>query len=892
MKQTRKDRRVYYGIYTLLFAVLMAWALGVLIMRGKSLLWNDDGLRQHYIALVYLGEWGREILKNFFVRHTFQIPLWDFHVGYGSDIITTFHYYAIGDPLNLFSIIVPPACTEYLYQALVVIRMYLAGLGFSYYCFEREKERAAVLAGAFSYVFCGYAIYAAMRHPFFLNPMIYLPMLLTGVERIFRRGRPVLFIFMVFLSAVSNFYCFYMIVFAVCFYVGVRFFTVRHKNLLKEMASVAGRLFGFSCIGVSMSAVILVPVLGQFFGTNRMDVKLLHETLYSPDYYKAFVTGVLTPVPRGIEDWTILGFLAPALLALFVLFGRRKQNGALKVSFLVLTGMLMIPFFGKALNGFSYVSNRWCWIYAALISYILVVVWQDLIAFEGNVAVFAGTGGFLYFVLSMAAGTGGKKALLLFALLLLLFALLPWFCKERKQRITSASCIVFAVLFLHICVNWHDFFIGGNRAAKLVDFGTALDKVTDTAPFAVRLAGMEEEAFFRYEMDDFAVVNSSALAGVNGLQYYWSLENGVIADYLMDMKMNRFRTFNYRDLDHRTFPDALAGVKYFVQGESDFLPFGYVFRDRISAVTKEYTLYENPYALPLGYTYKSYIPCESYRKMQPAQRQEALLQGVVFEEEGDVKEAFLQTEPVFTSQSVEYAVSCDKTIERKADGSFKVKKKGSGIRLSFSGREKSETYLMIRGADMTTGKTEDDEFVLSVSSDTSENLLRYNTRYNEYASGQKDFLVNLGYHDKALTAVSVRFPEKGTYRFDKIEVICQPMENYVSQAEALREYRLVDEQIEVNTVRGTINLPEDRILCLAIPYSKGWSARVDGVAQTLCRANVMYMALSLPAGAHTIELSYRTPGLGVGIMISTVGFLVFLFLALWKKEPAAELRGE
>lgn len=885
MKQMRRDRRVYYGIYTLLFVMLMAWALGTLIVRNKSLLWNDDGLRQHYIALVYLGEWGREIFRNIFIRHTFQIPLWDFHVGYGSDIMTTFHYYAVGDPLNLLSIIVPPAGTEYLYQALVVFRMYLSGIGFSYYCFEMNKDRTATMAGAFSYVFCGYAVYVSMRHPFFLSPMVYLPFLLAGAERIYRRERPALFIVMVFLSAVSNFYSFYMIVFAVCFYVGVRFFTFRHENPLKEMGAVIGRFFGFSCVGVSMSGVILIPVLRQFLGTNRMDIELLHEKLYSSNYYKAFVTGFMTPVPKGIQNWTILGFMAPALLAIFLLFGRRKRNTALKISFLILTGMLWIPFFGRVLNGFSYVSNRWCWIYAALISYILVVMWQDLVAFEGKTAMFALMAGSLYLVFSVIAGKESKKVLLLFGFLLILLVLVTRFYKESRKRTKIASGIVFCVLFLHICVNWHNFFVGGGRISKLVDAGTALEQVMDTAPFAISRAGLGEKDFFRYEMDDFDIVNTSALAGVNGIQYYWSLENGVVPDYLMDMKINRFRTFNYRDLDHRTCLDALAGVKYFVQRDSDFIPFGYNCMGNVTAGAKEYTLYENQYALPLGYTYQSYIPFDSYQKMEPIERQEAMLQGIVPSEEWPGwEETFPQTEPVFTSEISDYSVSCGKGIKRMADGSFKVKKKGGKVTLSFEGRDHCETYLVIRGAEMTTGKTDGNEFVLGISSDASSNILRYNTQYHKYATGQRDFLVNLGYHDEGQTEITIRFPKKGTYRFEQIEVVCQPMENYPSQAEALREYCLKDEEIGINSVSGTINLPEERILCLSIPYSSGWSARVDGVRQPLRKANVMYMALPLSAGEHTIELHYRTPGLTAGLIASAAGFLIFFYFLSGKTD--------
>ena len=42
--------------------------------------------------------------------------MWDMNIGYGSDILTTLHYYVIGDPLTLLSVFVPAEHTETLYE--------------------------------------------------------------------------------------------------------------------------------------------------------------------------------------------------------------------------------------------------------------------------------------------------------------------------------------------------------------------------------------------------------------------------------------------------------------------------------------------------------------------------------------------------------------------------------------------------------------------------------------------------------------------------------------------------------------------------------------------------------------------------------------------------------
>lgn len=881
-KSQKKEKRSCYIVYTLLFLAAAGMIWLILSVNNKSLMWSSDGLFQHYIALSYYGKWGREILKNIFVRHTFEIPLWDFHIGYGSDVLTTFHYYVIGDPLNLLSILTPQRYTEYLYNALIFLRMYLAGLSFGFYCFEMKKEKTAVLAGTLTYVFCGYMLRAILNHPFFLNPMICLPLLLAGAERIFRKKNPALFIGMVCLSAASNFYFFYMLVLAVCLYVFVRFFTFRHENVCRELFVLVMKFFGYALVGVCMAAVILLPVLLQFSETSRLDTRPVYELLHPASFYRDFLAKFII-AGKFDHAWTTLGFTAPALLAVFVLFGKRKERTALKVSFLMLTGMLCLPLFGRIFNGFSYVSNRWCFIYAMLVCYIMVDVWEDLFALTKKRALVLLAVCVAY--ISYLFLDGKKEEAVFYGGLVLasaaLMAAAAW-KRDLKIRRFVYSGGMACIVLLHVCLNCYASFSGNfgkNKKKDLVERGTAWEQVLATAPYAIRETLLSEEAFCRFEMDEFRIMNSAPLAGVNGTTYYWSLENSAVSKFLMDMKPSVFRVYNYRDLDHRTFLDAIAGVKYFVQNRSDFLPYGYEHKQDVLIGGKTYGIYENQYALPLGYTYKSYIPYESYQNMEPIERQEAFLQGVVLEEEPPV-DGIAESRPVFTSRQATPSIVCGENVTRQADGSFAVSKRGGKITLKFSGSRKCETYLWVQGMEAEGKNLQKDEFIPKVSLDgISHNKFRYNTKRHKLYNGQKDFLVNLGYHEEAASEITIRFPGRGTYRFDSLQVIFQPMENYVRQADSLREYTMENEKIGVNTVEGTVDLPEKRILFLSIPYTKGWHATVDGQKTPLMRANLMYLALPLEEGEHEIRLSYRTPGLYPGIAASCVGMLIFVFIA-------------
>ena len=65
----------------------------------------------------------------------------------------------------------------------------------------------------------------------------------------------------------------------------------------------------------------------------------------------------------------------------------------------------------------------------------------------------------------------------------------------------------------------------------------------------------------------------------------------------------------------------------------------------------------------------------------------------------------------------------------------------------------------------------------------------------------------------------------------------------------------------------------DRYLLIAVPYSEGWTALVDGRESEIIHANEAFMALRLTDGTHSIRLDYCTPYLKEGALITLVSAL-------------------
>ena len=76
-----------------------------------------------------------------------------------------------------------------MYELLVILRIYCVGIAFIIYCKYNKKDNYNTIIGALIYTFSGYIMYAAVRHPYFVNPIIMLPLVLLGIDKILKEDK-------------------------------------------------------------------------------------------------------------------------------------------------------------------------------------------------------------------------------------------------------------------------------------------------------------------------------------------------------------------------------------------------------------------------------------------------------------------------------------------------------------------------------------------------------------------------------------------------------------------------------------------------------------------------------------------------------------------------------
>lgn len=77
-----------------------------------------------------------------------------------------------------------------------------------------------------------------------------------------------------------------------------------------------------------------------------------------------------------------------------------------------------------------------------------------------------------------------------------------------------------------------------------------------------------------------------------------------------------------------------------------------------------------------------------------------------------------------------------------------------------------------------------------------------------------------------------------------------------------------------HSFRSEITLDKPQLVFFSVPYSDGWTAKVNGKSADVEKVSYGFMAVKADAGENTIVFRYRTPGLTAGVIMTIIGVLL------------------
>lgn len=876
-----------YVQYTLLFCILLPLCFFQFFIYGKSIL-VYDGLNEHTAFLAFYGNWLRTIVYNIF-HGNFTIPTFSFSLGFGADIISTLNWFCVGDPLNLVSVFVPKESVYVLFVVLAFIRLYLMGITFIVFCKKKIFFNSSAVFGALAYVFCGYAIFVGVRHPYFLNPMIYFPLLCLGIDFILKKGSPALFVLAVFVSCACNYYFFYMLSIFIFIYAIVRFFFVENSDKSGKSLKVFFKIFfktvGFYFLGVALASFIFLPNIYGFLTASRTTENIIVPLFYDINYYANLFFSPSAPSSFG--SYGNLGFAAPVLLFVVFLFTQKDSvSKQLKIFILIGLVFFLIPFLAHVTNGFNYITNRWSFIFALPVCVSFVHVFPKFCsADKRNTKIpmlITAVHSSVILVTCCFNKNIWKQYFICyeFSLLFLVFT----YILLKKNKTFFLQKFIYISIFLGIIINSNIRFSphGLNYLEKYTSFGSYGKNLANNTDLEIKK--LLDEVFFRYDEEEKFTANNSAIFGTHGTNYYYSISDIHLMQFYEELSFATTTNMRCSSLNRRSALQKLFAVKYFVlPAETKYIPEYMIFVKEFDTYGGKRKLYKLNNSSLFAVPYKNILYADKkLESLSPLEKQELFLNvAVLYDLETDLsdKETELKNDSKILHKDISFVHNDDIEIGKNK---IITKKKNATLELDFSGDEdsdlKKELYLLFKNFYYTTdrklivkpritfvsdlGEREDFSFELTNANDT----MGHNR------------MPCFGLQNCRAGKFFITLENKGVYEFDEISVLAFDVstrneKDYFQNNEEISNLSLTSNKISLQT-----NLKEKQFVRFSMPYSKGWKVFIDGKESKAYRCDIAFIGTFVESGNHSVVLKYNTPYLKAGTILSVFAiFFIILF---------------
>lgn len=572
--------------------------------------------------------------------------------------------YYLASPFTLIVMLLPRTMILESIMIMQLCKLGTAGLTFCIYA-QKSKNVKPLQSLLFStaYALMGYAVIQTID-PMWLDGVVFLPLIILGVERLIDDGRKINYIIPLAVMFIANFYIGYMIaIFVAIYFVCYLFFgTDRKFRDAYAYVKVVGRMALATVVALMCSAIMLLPVynslsLGKFdfsqpdysFATQFNLIELV-PTLLPNQYYSVNM--------QGLPE-IYCGVLTAVLLPLFYMNKKVRRNS--KIGYTLIILVLLISMYIKPIDMLWHGGQAPNWLpyrYSFILSFVFVSMAAQIFSnldgyklklshvggvfvgvaalvliFEGMMSTFGYSETKFKYVASTPYTTeetfSGETytelwlGTLVFGLFLAAFYLVMVYlysnAKSTKVRriVTLATAVV---VCFEAGYNAYDSFKKIDKEVAYSNRDTYYNiiqagrDITDAVEeYDVSNGGT---GFYRSEKTYFRAVNDNLAYGMRGISHSSSVMNTKIINFIETMGYS-MRSYVTRYDGNSSLADSLLGIKYVVHSDSETSNKSILNDTYEYAFSQTYTnnsgneavfeVYENPNALSIGYMVSSDI---------------------------------------------------------------------------------------------------------------------------------------------------------------------------------------------------------------------------------------------------------------------------------------------
>lgn len=825
------------NIYLLSFCIPVLGMLGIFVARrifpfgSNSFMYSD--MYHQYIP--FLTEFWHKL-------HNGESLSFSWYAGLGSNFVAIYAYY-LASPINWLAFFCPEGLLIEFMTYLIVLKMGLCGLTFSYYLSRRfQTKDLRIVWFSVCYAMSGFLAAYSWNH-MWMDCLWLAPLILLGLEELVKHGRCRLYCLTLTASIFTNYYLSILL----CIFLVLYFFLQLFTNglSLKEKGRAVLHFTISSLLAGGMAGILLFPVM------NAMHVTDFHDISF-PKKVEFYFNGLemlarhaaMLPTERGLDHWPNIycGVLAFVLIPVYIF--HKKIPLKQKIGRILLLAFMLLSFSVNILNfiwhGLNYPNSlpaRQSFLYI----FVVLTMCFEAVYRNGENGCWNRIVGVLCGLLLLAAcgifvTTDGLTVEVMacswiflagYLILALLFDRRIWkhFDKNRTLRTLAVygKWVILLLIIVETVLNME------HTSVVPVQRNYYLNKKADYQALAA-IARAEEDGFYRFESLAQMTKNDGTLAGYPSASIFSSTVNGNVDDYYDSLGMGGSKV-SYHYQGATPLSAALLGVRYtFAEEElTDTDLYAFV------AQHGDMYLYRNKQSLPVGF-------------MLSADSMEAWSEEI----EDHISNA------IFTQNEL---------VQKLCDG-----------KVLFAALEEE---ISSDARQITVCVKEDGHLYGLVTVEPEGNVtLTQGEETKELKKVNKECLLDLGWHE-AGEQFTVSVEEEDSLGIRVYRLSQEVLEEAVT---VLGREPFVIDSYAADRLNGTITADKDGYLVLSVPYETGWQVYVDGRETGYEQFADTMLAIPLQAGSHTVEMRYSICGAGTGLCVSMVSLLLFMVLYGRKKK--------
>ena len=877
--------------YTLLFCVLILGVYGVLILSHRSFIQGGDGYKQGYFWTVELKKQIESLAAGD------GMSLWSWSKGLGMDVQTNY----ILDPFNWIAASFPAGYIELGYTLAVILKMYFGGLAFLAFMRYAGAGVFESLFGSISYVFAGYFIVIGLIHADAMFSIFMFPLLILGVERIYKGKSPVLFVFSVAYYLIRFLYYAYMAGVAVFIYILLRYFAY-HEFEIKDYFKSLGRFIVWGLTGIFIAGFQLMVDVPALFGASSESATDAISTFFDRQYYIELgreLTGTGNTTAYHIAGISLLVIMLIA--SSLPLINRRRTD--IMMTVICFTAMLF-PAACSFLNGMGYPTLRWMFIFVFFASWTAAeqIGRTDLHSRGGLVLCTLSLLVMSFWTIGLyAAGMMdmGRRALLFVCIQLLGGAvfLLILIVRHRVAFFRHADkAVILALCVAVLTCSWSAAFLDSKGSfVRNNAINKALEGSTQRAG-----ALIDDDGFYRIDQVD-SILYSHVVKSPPNESMWWKTKPVYVYSSRVPEKLlefNRLVGNNYGyskrvfvlSNDNRSGLDYLCGVRYFLgddkkngrSGSDEYAGYGFELYDDLDGVN----VFKNKHDVSLGYVYDKYITESDFRQLDRLEREQTLLQAAVLadnEDAGNLER--LSLDKVETAvRDVPYEIESTDGVKFEK-GRIITNKDDASFTLSVGDVENSQLVVSFDGLLRGSDEEQSRSFVIHAKNEYVTEMAD-NKINNQAIPFIRDYDLNMGYYESYSNGrIKITLSKKGKYLCEKLRVRAMDASLFDKYENRLSANKLNIASYGDEEVNGTVSCRRPGVLFVSISDYHNWKIYIDGErAKRINGLNIAFTGVMVPAGDHSIRLVYVNRNLRAGSVLTAIGVLFLAAALIYRKR--------